>query len=158
MVGAATLLEACWHQTPALDLSGTSHVTIDYEKLLRVGYGGLRAQLRARRARAGLAAGQADYLSAMLTCLDAAHVWQQRHVAALEELCPTLEGEQRGIIEELLPVIQRVAEAPPTTFYEALQSLWFAWTFQRLCGNWTGLGRSISCSAHSSTAIWMPGG
>ena len=29
----------------------------------------------------------------------------------------------------------------PATFREALQSIWFAFAFQRLCGNWPGIGR-----------------
>lgn len=158
LVGAATLREASWHETPASSiprapvstnvdqpavhgLSGTSHVTIDYEKLLRVGYGGLRAQILARRARGGLSEEQATYLSAMLACLDAAQVWHGRHVVALEELRDSLEDEQLHDVDALLAAMRRVPEAPPSTFHEALQCLWFAWTFQRLCGNWTGLGR-----------------
>lgn len=142
LVGAATLLEASSHMTPAIEnLPSTSHVTIDYEKLLRVGYQGLRAQIIARQARAGLDTAQTDYLSALLTCLDAAEIWHQRHVTALEEMQSTLQGTARQNIDALLRTMLPVPDAPPTTFYEALQSLWFAWTFQRLCGNWTGLGR-----------------
>ena len=37
--------------------------------------------------------------------------------------------------------MERVPEQPPRTFYEAVQALWEFWEFQRLCGNWSGLGR-----------------
>lgn len=165
LVGSATLLEACWHQTPASSItishagtlsylqmvddqqaelapiSSTSHITIDYPKVLRVGYRGLRAQMDARLARGGLEAAQTDYLTAMRQCLEAAQTWHQRYVQALETLYDTTDAVHRPRVAAVLAAMRHVPEAPPTTFHEAVQSLWFCWTFQRLCGNWTGLGR-----------------
>ena len=37
--------------------------------------------------------------------------------------------------------LRNVPENPPSTFREAVQALWLLWDFQRLCGNWSGLGR-----------------
>lgn len=37
--------------------------------------------------------------------------------------------------------MQRVPEHPPATFHEAAQALWMLCDFQRLCGNWSGVGR-----------------
>ncbi|MEI3002320.1 MAG: hypothetical protein V8T86_15710 [Victivallis sp.] len=36
-------------------------------------------------------------------------------------------------------VLKQVPECPPL-FFEAVQSLWLFWTFQRLAGNWSGRG------------------
>ena len=164
LLGAATLLEACWHQTPASSITArnegtinylavargeinipgiasTSHVTIGFDKVLQVGYRGLRAQIEARQARGGLDAEQQAYLSAMLTCLNAAQIWQQRNIEALEQLRETLADETQQQVDRVLAAARPVPESPPHTFHEALQSLWCAWTFQRLCGNWSGLGR-----------------
>ena len=35
----------------------------------------------------------------------------------------------------------RVPYQPATNFYEAVQSIWFVFSFIRLCGNWPGIGR-----------------
>lgn len=157
LVGSATLQEACWHDLPASGITiaqaedmvdpsvppirGTSHVTIGFEKLLQVGYQGLRAQLIERQSRGDLDTVQTTYLSAMRTCLEAAGIWHQRHVDALTQLRAKLDQAQRRHIDEVISAMTRVPETPPQTFHEALQCLWFSWTFQRLCGNWSGVGR-----------------
>jgi formate C-acetyltransferase len=142
ILGSATLLEAARHRVPALPLyAGTSHTTIGFERVLAVGYRGLRADVRARLDRGRLDAEGVDLLQAMLKCLDAAEVWRQRHVALLQErlsgATPQDATEYRAALDTLL----RVPEEPPRTFREAVQAIWFVFGFQRLCGNWSGVGR-----------------
>jgi formate C-acetyltransferase len=43
--------------------------------------------------------------------------------------------------EQVLSALRNVPENPPRNFREAVQSLWMLWDFQRLCGNWSGIGR-----------------
>jgi formate C-acetyltransferase len=59
----------------------------------------------------------------------------------LQERIAASEGLPRKRFEELLAILQRVPELPPRTFHEAAQALWEFWEFQRLCGNWSGIGR-----------------
>jgi pyruvate-formate lyase len=142
LAGAATLKEAALHQTPLTEFASISHTTIDFEKALRLGYHGLRGQIDERLTRGGLDEAGVDLLNAMRLCLDAAGVWHDRYVAALQELVGTTPaGPERDTYQQVLEVLRRVPEEPPTTFHEAVQALWMLWDFQRLCGNWSGIGR-----------------
>ncbi|MCF7837283.1 MAG: hypothetical protein K9N49_01510 [Candidatus Marinimicrobia bacterium] len=141
LVGAATLREAAQHLTPATPFRSISHTTLGFEKPLRIGYAGLRAQIAARLARGGLDVAGVDLLESMTICLDAATHWHARHVAALERLVAEARGDERRNYEQVLTALRPVPEQPPQTFREALQALWMLWDFQRLCGNWSGIGR-----------------
>lgn len=142
IVGAATLLEAARHRVPALPVyPSTSHTTIGFDRLLSVGYRGLRADVRARLDRGGLDAEGVDLLQAMLKCLDAAEVWHQRHVALLQERLAGAAPEDAAEYRAVLDTLARVPEEPPRTFREAVQAIWSVFGFQRLCGNWSGVGR-----------------
>ncbi len=141
LAGSATLLEAARHMLPASSIRSTSHTTIDFQRGLRLGYSGLRKQVQDRLARGDTDETGREFLQAVLCCIEAAGLWHERHVEALEQLAADSEGNLRATWLEVLESLRRVPEHPPETFREALQSLWFMWTFQRLCGNWSGLGR-----------------
>ena len=131
LAGAATLEEATDHSVPILGCGSVSHTTIGFEHALAVGYNGLKAEIEALLALGGLDADGIDLLQSMLTCLESAGIWKRRYVNELEALGCT----------DVLDAIQNVPENPPSNFREALQSLWLLWDFQRLCGNWSGIGR-----------------
>lgn len=131
LAGAAPLLEATFHQQPVAKTGGISHTTIGFERALREGLASYRQRLRERRERGGLESEQSDFLDAMAECLDAMAIWHRRLLDGLEELG----------LDEVRARLFRVPEQPPETFGEAVQALWFLWEFQRLCGNWSGLGR-----------------
>ncbi|MEI8353121.1 MAG: pyruvate formate lyase family protein [Lentisphaerota bacterium] len=156
LAGAATLQEAMQHAVPLLRqsslgshpstaptplMSSVSHTTLGFDKALRVGYRGIRAEIHARRAREGLDPDGEELLRCMLDCLDAAAVWHGRHVQALEERVAASADAERQEYEAMLAALRNVPEKPPSTFREAVQALWLLWDFQRLCGNWSGLGR-----------------
>ncbi|MDF1516217.1 MAG: pyruvate formate lyase family protein [Anaerolineae bacterium] len=82
-----------------------------------------------------------DLLKSMLICLDAAELWHQRYVSALEARIAVNLGATREYYEQVLNRLRNVPENPPQNFGEAVQSLWFAFAFQRLVGNWPGIGR-----------------
>ncbi len=140
LAGAATLLAATRHMTPAIDYGSTSHTTIGFEAALKSGYRGIRAAIEARLREPDVGS-RADFLRAMLACLDAAGTWHRRHVMLLEERIRQSDGARKAHYEDVLRSLRNVPEQPPASFREAVQSLWFMWTFQRLCGNWSGLGR-----------------
>jgi formate C-acetyltransferase len=141
IVGSATLLEAARHQAPLTGLSSTSHTTLGFHRVLQVGYRGLREQVEERIARGDLDGRGLDLLHAMRLCLEAAATWHRRHLELLDELVTTSTGEEQAGYRQVREALERVPEEPPGTFREAVQSLWFAYAFQRLMGNWSGLGR-----------------
>jgi len=141
LAGAATLVEAAQHMVPASPFPGTSHTTIGLERGLRLGYRGLRRQIEERLARGDLDAAGRDFLESMLLTIEAAGLWHRRHIEALEALAAGSAGDARAGYEAVLAGLRRVPEEPAESFREAVQSLWFLWAFQRLCGNWSGLGR-----------------
>lgn len=141
IVGSATYLEAPLHQTPIYGGHSTSHVTPAFGKVLRMGYRGLRSQIGERLAKCNLDTKGEDLLRAMLVCIDAAQLWHDRYIALLDERIDASSGAQRAHYEDVREALLRVPEQPPTTFREAVQALWFLYAFQRLVGNWPGIGR-----------------
>ncbi len=141
LAGAATLREATWHRIPLTEFSSISHTTLGFEKALRIGYRGIRAEIDARLARGDLEAEGRDLLEAMGICLDAAGIWHGRYVKLLEERIASAGGADRSNDMEVLAALRRVPEEPPASFREGVQALWLLWDFQRLCGNWSGIGR-----------------
>lgn len=141
IVGAATYREAAYHATPIHGEASTSHLTLGFDRILPLGYKGLRLEIEQRRARKNLDAQGEDLLQSMLVCLDAAGIWHRRYVALLEERISRSAGDQREHYRQVLANLRNVPEHAPETFGGAVQSLWFMFAFQRLCGNWSGIGR-----------------
>ena len=141
IVGAATLLEAPRHRTPITEFPSTSHTTIGLEAALQTGYRGIRERIEERLVRGDLNEDQRTFLEAGQICLEAAGVWHTRYVGLLDERIRSSAGEEERVYREVRESLARVPENPATDFREAVQSLWFMYAFQRLCGNWSGLGR-----------------
>jgi pyruvate-formate lyase len=141
LVGAATLVEATWHQIPVIGVGSISHTTLDFEKALRVGLAGLQAEIDAVLAQGALDGEGHNVLRSMRGCVEAMRVWHGRYVRALEARIAGCAGEEQAHWDRVLSAMRPVPERAPTTFHEALQALWFLWNFQRLCGNWSGVGR-----------------
>jgi pyruvate-formate lyase len=141
IVGSATVREAAQHAVPTCDLSSVSHTTLGFDRVLKLGYRGLRKQIDERLSRGGLDAKGVDLLKAMTVCIDAATTWHERYMVRLSELVSASSGDERLNYEFALANLKNVPENPPTSFAEAVQSLWFMYAFQRLCGNWSGIGR-----------------
>lgn len=142
LAGAATLKEALGHNTPLTPFPSISHTTLGFEKVLRIGLRGIRAELNARRSCGGLDKHGDDLLASMQICLDAASAWHHRYVAALDPLIKETQDEDERLgYAKVLEHLRPVPENPPRNFREAVQSLWMTWNFQRLCGNWSGIGR-----------------
>ena len=137
LVGAATLKEAMRHNVPVLRCPSVSHTTLGFEKALAIGYKGIRTEIEERLCRGGLDENGNKLLHAMLSCLDSAKIWHGRYLDELKKLA----GEGKIDIDATIESLQNVPENPPETFREAVQSLWMLWDFQRLCGNWSGIGR-----------------
>ncbi len=141
LVGAATLSEAAQHMTPLTPFRSISHTTLGFEKALRIGYCGIRKQIDERLQRGGLDTDGVDLLETMWTCIEAAGIWHSRYLAAIDRLICEADVRDRDHWETVRAGLCAVPERPPSNFREAVQALWFLWSFQRLCGNWSGIGR-----------------
>ena len=146
LVGSASLRQATGHVLPVLcdgqpAFYSTSHLTPGFDHVLQVGYRGLRAQVEARLAAGDLDARGTELLHAMRLCLDAAATWQQRYLRQLDAMAEAADGDERARLLAMRENLCTVPEQPPANFAQAVQALWFLFAFQRLCGNWPGIGR-----------------
>ena len=134
--GAATLGTAILHRVPAtIDgnplFNSVSHLTIDFETVLKYGISYIRQNVESSLARTS-DGDKREVLNSCIRCIDAFNVWHGRYIEALEGM----EG-----YSDNLRNLEKVPMKPAESFYEAVQSLWFAFAFVRLCGNWPGIGR-----------------
>lgn len=134
--GAATLGMAIYHKVPATyggkSVGGSiSHLTIDFDTVLKKGVNFIRE--KAEKAYAQYKGTEKEpFAASCLHCLDQFEAWHKRY---LDALCD--QSEYAANYQNL----QKVPFEPATTFYEAVQSIWFTFAFARLCGNWPGIGR-----------------
>jgi formate C-acetyltransferase len=140
IVGAATLKDALDHRIPLTEYPSISHTTIGFEQALKIGLRGYRNAI-VKSLRKHDRAPETDFLKAMLSCLDSLKIWHGRYVAELDVLVRQSSGEEKEHYREVARSLKRVPEHPPRSFREAVQGLWLLWDFQRLCGNWSGIGR-----------------
>lgn len=133
LAGAARWLEATFHRFPGTDRPSVSHVTADFRHAVTGGLAGLEADIAAGRRANPEGAPFYDELAA---CIGAMRLWVERYRA---ELAKRLE--ESPFFPRIAAALTQVPERPPRDFFEAVQSLWLFWTFQRLAGNWSGLGR-----------------
>ncbi len=135
LAGSATLGVATRHYIPVtLDgkywLESVSHLTLNYERTLRCGLDSYQQEVDARLADETLTAEQRRFLFSVQNVLNALRTVHSRCLALAQQDAP-----------ELYALLEQVPFAPARTFHEALQSLWFVFSFVRLCGNWPGIGR-----------------
>lgn len=110
--------------------NGVGHVTVDYAKVLKIGYRGIAAEARAALEK--LSVTDADYakrhhfLNAVLISCDAAELYANRYAELGRKQAATCTDETRKA--ELLRIAENCTRVPAhgaTSFYEACQSFWF---------------------------------
>ncbi len=146
--GCASLGLAISHLVPAT-VGGTSlhssisHLTVDFETVLRRGFDGIRADAeRAFETHKGTE--REPFARSCLSALDAFAVWHRRYLDALRaaaEDTVAVHETARARYAVTVRNLEQVPFRPASTFHEAVQSLWFTFAFIRLCGNWPGIGR-----------------
>ncbi len=134
--GAATLGEAIFHRVPATYegqpvFYSVSHLTTDFETVLKRGVNAIRRDVLSSLER-HKGTEREPFLQSCLSCLDSFSLWHGRYLAALR-------GKEE--YKDNYEALTQVPFLPAETFYQGVQSLWFAFAFQRLCGNWPGIGR-----------------
>lgn len=146
IIGSATLKQSAYHKIPVMKdgkirFPSVSHLTLGFDFALKMGYNGLLKDIEERKLKNDLDEKGSNLLNAMKMCIEVANTWHQRHVEALQELIKNSRAVEKCNYEAVLKNIEHIPEKPPSSFYEAAQSLYFMFSFQRLCGNWSGIGR-----------------
>lgn len=110
--------------------AGDGHLAVNYEKLLRTGLKGIRAETEEAKARLQFS----DYndlkklyfYDAVLILIDASIAFAHRYADLAEELAQKADDPRRcRELQNLAKVCRRVPEYPASSFYEAVQSVWF---------------------------------
>ena len=134
--GAATLGLAIRHYVPAKYndkpfSSSVSHLTLNFEKVLKFGINHIKNTAKECYLKYKGTEKEA-FSKSTLNALDAFELWHSRYLNALKEN-PKYSDNYKNLTV--------VPFKPATSFYEAVQSLWFTFAFTRLTGNWPGIGR-----------------
>ena len=125
--GAATLGCAVQHRVPAarngqILFGSVSHLTLDFATVLKIGVNGLAERIDS--------VGVSPYSKYLRRVIHSMRIWHARYLAAEREHDPVMAD-----------MLLHVPFGTPTSFREAVLSLWFTFAFTRLCGNWSGIGR-----------------
>ena len=138
LCGAATLGRAISHAMPAARDgkhfsagTGTSHLTVDFFEVLAIGMDGVREKVE-RALRTHTEPRKVAFLNSCLHAISCMRIWHTRYLEALES--------KKGM-ERVAQNLRQVPFGPATSFYEAVQCLWFCFAFLRLGGVWPGIGR-----------------
>jgi len=110
--------------------NGIGHVTVDYPKILRIGFSGLRQE--AREALAKLSRGDADFarrshfLEAVILSCDGAIAYAKRYSELAASMArTTADVRRRRELEDIAAICRQVPEYGAESFREACQSFWF---------------------------------
>lgn len=110
--------------------NGVGHITVQYDKVLAIGYEGIIAQAKEELANCHF--GDADYatksrfLEAVILSCEAVIAYAERYAKLAEQMAVVCEDEARK--QELWAIAancHRVPAKGATSFYEACQSFWF---------------------------------
>ena len=134
--GAATLGVAITHNVPAMIgghsiCSSVSHLTVNFEKVLKIGINGFDREIDESLARHKGDEKKERFLKSAKSVVASFRIWHERYLAALKE---------KGM-DENYDVLTRVPFEPAKSYREAVQSIWFTFAWLRVCGNWPGFGR-----------------
>jgi len=121
--------------------NGVGHISVQYEKVLKIGYGGIKSEAEALLN--SLHFGDSDYmkrsrlLQAIMISCDAAVIYANRYADLAESAADTFDrGEKndfadcsdrnrRQELRRIAANCRRVPEHGAANFYEACQSFWF---------------------------------
>jgi len=108
-----------------------NHSIRDYEKVLRLGFDGIRREVESALASvpsSGPDASnrRANLLAFEMVCRSAAGIGRRHAAAARQFAAGCSDEDARREWETIAAVCERVPEHPARTFREAVQSLWFA--------------------------------
>ena len=141
LAGNAPFLQARRHSVPGMNRSSISHTTVDFGDAVRKGLSGLEHEIRMRLATTEENSEEKTFCLALLDVVEAMRIWKNRYISACRKCLAGISPEHSENLKQIISVLEKVPENAPESFREAIQSFWMFFEFQRLCGNWSGLGR-----------------
>lgn len=110
--------------------NGVGHVTVDYPKVLEIGYTGIIAEASAALSKLDVSdsdhAKKSHFLNAVIMSCEAAIRYAGRYSAlAAREAKGTSDMKRRAELEDISRICDHVPKYGATSFKEALQSFWF---------------------------------
>ena len=110
--------------------NGVGHVTVQYDKVLKIGYSGIIKEVEAALAK--LNVGDLDYptrsalLRGMIRCCRAVIAYAGRYADLAEKQAShCTDPKRRAELCKIAEICRRVPENGAQSFYEACQSFWF---------------------------------
>ncbi len=110
--------------------NGVGHVTVDYAKVLKIGYRGIIAEAQAELAKFSFEhpeyASRSHFLHAVIESCEAAITYAKRYARLAMEMADACTDTARK--KELLAIAMNCAKVPENgaaSFWEACQSFWF---------------------------------
>ena len=141
VVGSATLIEGTQGRNPVLGIGAIDHVTVGFERVMNLGFDGLRKEIRHRLATADMDEYGKDLNESALLYLDAIEKWNSRNIELIQKMEADADESEKPFYRAHIKRLSRVPKEAPRNFHEAVQSLWTMYAFFRLMGNWMGIGR-----------------
>ena len=110
--------------------NGIGHVTVDYGKVLRIGYSGIIEETKAALAKLNF--GDSDYakrhhfLNAVIISCEAVIAYAKRYAKLADKMADGCQDfERKAELRRIAINCERVPEFGARNFYEACQSFWF---------------------------------
>lgn len=110
--------------------NGVGHVTVDYGKVLAIGYEGIKKE--AEKELEKVSFGDADcakrkaFLEAVIESCDAVMIYAKRYADLASEMADNCRDEKRKVeLQKISENCRRVPAKGARSFYEACQSFWF---------------------------------
>ena len=108
-------------------ISNQGHLSPSYRELLEIGLGGLLQQVKASD-NPTLSTDQRAFITAAKLSLEGVSVWARRYGDFLNSEARRESNGSRAVeLREMARIADKVSTAPPETFHEALQLIWFVY-------------------------------
>lgn len=117
------------------------HLIPDYKTVLELGFKGLKLQFKELLEHAETQE-QRDTLKGLITSCDVPRILAQRYAHHLRKLAAEADPERRKELEHMAEVCSWVPWEPASTYWEALQSLWFTHMLVMAAESYPGPGLS----------------
>ncbi len=110
-------------------MNGVGHISVDYAKILKVGYQGVikevaETMLSADKTDPDYIKSEQFYKGIIISC-NAAIQFAKRYAMKAREMAVSASGQRKSELEKIAEICSRVPEHGAKNFYEACQSFWF---------------------------------
>ncbi len=110
--------------------NGVGHVTVDYAKVLRIGFKGIRAEAQAEKNKISVAdsdyADRSHFLDAVIMSCDAVMYYASRYAMLATEMAEReTDLTRKAELKRIASNCRNVPANGASDFYEACQSFWF---------------------------------